>query len=123
MNVSGLDFHALPEPWWPYVFILLAGWLPTDLWRVLGVLSAGRLDETSPVIVLTRTIATGMAAAVIARLVLYPTGSLATVPTAVRIAALAAGFLAYLGAGQRILVAILVAEIVLVAPTLVAAMS
>jgi hypothetical protein len=25
--------------WWPYIFIAVAGWLATDLWRWLGVFS------------------------------------------------------------------------------------
>ena len=83
-----LGFHDIAAAWWPYAFILLAGWLPTDIWRYLGVLSAGRIDEASPWLGLVRAVATGMVAAVIARMVLYPSGSLADVPDAVRIGAL-----------------------------------
>lgn len=108
-----LGFHDIAAAWWPYAFILLAGWLPTDIWRYLGVLSAGRIDEASPWLGLVRAVATGMVAAVIARMVLYPTGSLADVPDAVRIGALVAGFLVYLLAGKRILVGILAAEALL----------
>ena len=112
--MSDLSFHSISAAWWPYVFILLAGWLPTDIWRYLGVLSAGRLDETSPHVALTRTIATGMVAAVIARLVLYPTGSLAMIPDAVRIGAMGAGFVAYLISGKQVLVGIFAAEAILI---------
>ncbi|BDA84720.1 hypothetical protein Sa4125_22620 [Aureimonas sp. SA4125] len=112
--MSDLSFHSLTATWWPYVFILLAGWLPTDMWRYLGVLSASRLDDASPYVALTRTVATGMVAAVIGRLVLYPSGSLAEIPDAVRIGALAAGFAAYLAAGRRVVIGILVAEAILV---------
>ena len=108
-----LGFHDIAAAWWPYAFILLAGWLPTDIWRYLGVLSAGRIDENSPRLELVRAIATGMVAAVIAQMVLYPSGALAAVPAAIRIGALAAGFTAYLLAGKRILVGIVVAEAVL----------
>jgi hypothetical protein len=112
--MGDLSFHSISAAWWPYVFILLAGWLPTDMWRYLGVLSASRLDETSPYVALTRTIATGMVAAVIGRLVLYPSGSLAEIPDLVRIGALVAGFAVYLVAGRRVLVGIFVAEAILV---------
>lgn len=110
---SDLSYGALSAPWWPFVFILLAGWLPTDVWRWLGVLSSGRIDETSPFIVAARAIATGLVAAVIARLVLYPGGSLAGIPDWIRIAALGGGFLAYLWLGRQTLIAIVVAEIIL----------
>lgn len=112
--MGDLSFDSIAAPWWPYVFILLAGWLPTDLWRYLGVLSSGRLDENSPSVAITRTIATGMVAAVIARLVLYPTGSLATIPDVARIGALVTGFVVYLALGKRVLVGILAAEAVLI---------
>ena len=110
---SDLSYTALSAPWWPFVFILLAGWLPTDVWRWLGVLSSGRIDETSPFIVAARAIATGLVAAVIARLVLYPGGSHAGIPDWIRIAALAGGFLAYLWLGRQTLIAIVVAEVIL----------
>lgn len=108
-----LSFDAPLGEWWPFVFILLAGWLPTDAWRYLGVLTAGRMDEHSPLASLTRAIATSMVAAVIAQLVLFPAGSLAAIPTVARIGAVAAGFVAYLVCGRRVLAAILVAEAVL----------
>lgn len=109
-----LNYGAMAAPWWPFVFILLAGWLPTDIWRWLGVLSSGRISESSPLIIGARAIATGLVAAVIARLVLFPGGSsLAAIPDWIRIAALGGGFCAYLWLGRQTLVAILVAEIIL----------
>lgn len=113
--IHDLSFDGIAAPWWPFVFILLAGWLPTDLWRYLGVLSAGRIDEHSPFAALARTIATALVAAVIAQLLFYPNGSLAEVPTFVRVGALATGFAAYLLAGKRIVVGIVFAEAVLLA--------
>ena len=109
-----LSFDAPWGDWWPFVFILLAGWLPTDGWRFLGVLTAGRMNEHSPLASLTRAIATSMVAAVIAQLVLFPTGSLAAIPMAARIGAVTAGFIAYLACGRRVLAAIIVAEAVLI---------
>ncbi|MBB3998706.1 AzlD domain-containing protein [Aureimonas pseudogalii] len=111
--MNGLSYDSIAADWWPYLFILLAGWLPTDVWRWLGVLSAGRFDENSPAIALARTIATSLVAAVIGRLILFPTGILADIPTAVRIGAVAGGFLAYLTLGRHTILAIVVAEIIL----------
>lgn len=109
----GAGYGDIAAKWWPYAFILLAGWLPTDMWRWLGVASAGRLDERSPYIAFARTVATALVAAVIGRLVLFPAGTLAEIPTAIRIGALAAGFGAYYWLGRQTLLALLVAEIVL----------
>ena len=100
-------------PWWPYVFILLGGWLPTDMWRYLGVLSANRIDETGEAAAVARTIATSLVAAVIAQLVFYPSGALADIPTWVRVTSLAAGFAAFELSRRRILLGILAAELVI----------
>ena len=35
------------QDYWPYLVIIVAGWLATDLWRWLGVLAGNRLQEGS----------------------------------------------------------------------------
>lgn len=101
--------------WWPYLFILLAGWLATDFWRYLGVFIGGRVSEDSDAMMLVRTIATALVAAVIANLIVFPGGALADTPTALRIGAAAAGFVAFLAARHNMLAGIVVAEVVLIA--------
>jgi hypothetical protein len=101
--------------WWPFLFILVAGWLATDFWRFLGVHLGGRIAEDSPALVLVRAVATALVAAVIGNLVVFPGGALAATPLALRIAAMAIGFAAYLIAGKRVIVGLLVGEAVLLA--------
>lgn len=113
--MSDLTFFGLPSPWWPYLFIVLAGWLPTGVWRYLGVLSANSISEDSTVLQLVRAIATALVAAVIARLVLYPTGSLAEVPSWARIGGLAVGFATYYFARRSIVAGIVASQLVLLA--------
>jgi hypothetical protein len=108
-----VTFDAIETWWWPFVFILVAGWLATDAWRFLGVYLGGRISEDSDLLVLVRTIATALVAAVIGNLVVFPSGVLAETSLWLRLAAAAAGFLAYLGLGRKVLVGIAVAEAVL----------
>lgn len=110
-----LTFDGLPQVWWPYAFILLAGWLPTDVWRYLGVVSAGSVSEDSTILQLVRAIATALVAAVIARLVFFPTGTLAEIPDWGRIGGLAVGFLTYFLVRRSIVLGILASQIVLAA--------
>ncbi|WP_349357307.1 AzlD domain-containing protein [Stappia sp.] len=106
---------TLADPWWwPYVMIVVAGWLATDVWRWLGVLASGRLREDSEALIFVRAVATALVAGVIAKLILFPTGALETAPVALRLAAAASGFGAFLLAGQRVVVGVLVAEVVLI---------
>jgi Branched-chain amino acid transport protein (AzlD). len=108
-----VSFSAIEAWWWPYLFILVAGWLATDFWRFLGVYLGGRISEDSELLVFVRSIATALVAAVIANLVVFPNGALAAVPLFFRILAALIGFLAYLAFGKRVIVGIAIGEIAL----------
>ncbi|MBA3446788.1 MAG: AzlD domain-containing protein [Pseudaminobacter sp.] len=108
-----MTFWSIDAWWWPFLFILVAGWLATDSWRFLGVYLGDRISEESELLVLVRAVATALVAAVIGNLIVFPSGALAATPLALRIGAAAIGFAAYLIFGKRVLVGIVVAEIVL----------
>jgi Branched-chain amino acid transport protein (AzlD) len=81
----------LDGPWWPYLALLLFGVLPTEIWRWLAVAFARRLDEDAPLLEWVRSVATALLAAVVAKLVIFPTGALAALPLWVRLGALGVG--------------------------------
>lgn len=110
-----MTFWSIDAWWWPYLFILVAGWLATNAWRFLGVYLGGRISKDSDFLVFVRTLATALVAAVIGNLIIFPGGALAATPLALRIGATAAGFAAYLYLGKRVLAGIVVAEAVLAA--------
>ncbi|MFJ7353980.1 AzlD domain-containing protein [Phyllobacterium sp. NPDC097923] len=109
-----MTWHSLTDWWWPYLFILLAGWLPTDIWRYLGVLIGGRVREDSDALIAVRAVATALVAGVIAQLILYPSGALAASSVFLRLGAAAVGFLAYLRLGRHVIVSVIAAEMVLI---------
>ena len=80
---------------WPYALLLLVGFLPNEIWRMIGIVLARGLDESAPVVVWVRAVATAVLGGVIVRIVLIPPGALANVPMAVRLGALAIGFAGY----------------------------
>ena len=99
----------MTENWWaPYLFIAIAGWLATDLWRWLGVLAGNRLKEDSEALHWVRAVATALVMAVTAKLIVFPTGSLEASPLWLRIGAATLGFIAFLLAGQRVIVGVAV---------------
>lgn len=108
-----LTFDAIDAAWWPYLFILLAGGLATDIWRWLGVLAGDRLHEDSEALIWVRAVATALVAGVIGKLILFPAGALAAAPVALRLGAAAAGFAAFAAARQSVFVGVLTAEAVL----------
>ena len=109
-----MSYQSIDAFWWQIAFILIAGWIATDLWRVVGVLLGNRVDEKSEILVLVRAIATALVAAVIAQLIVFPSGALADHTNIVaRVTAATAGFVAYLGSGRKVAVGVLTALAVL----------
>ena len=100
--------------WWPYAFVLIAGYVPTEIWRHVGVVLAGDLSEESPVLLWVRAVATALVAAVIAKLILFPTGALAETEPALRIVAAAIGFGTFKVTRDSVLAGVLVAEAILI---------
>jgi hypothetical protein len=101
--------------WWTYLVIIVAGWLATDVWRWLGVIVGNRLDEESEALHWVRAVATALVMAVTAKLVVFPTGTLAGSPLWLRLGALGLGFAAFLFFGQRVIVCVLVSIALLLA--------
>jgi Branched-chain amino acid transport protein (AzlD) len=94
--------------YWPFIVILVAGWLATDFWRWLGVLAGNRLQEGSEALHWVRAVATALVMAVTAKLVVFPTGVLETSPLWLRLAAAGLGFAAFLLSGQRVIIGVVV---------------
>lgn len=102
----------------PYVALILLGFLPSEVWRWLGILLGHGLDEESEAILWVRAVATALVAGVVARIVLFPPGALAGVQIEVRLVAIACGFLAYYFARRSPFVGVLTGEAVLIAGAL-----
>jgi hypothetical protein len=100
---------------WSYVLLVLVGFLPNEIWRWLGVVFARGLDESAPVVIWVRAVATAVLGGVIARIVLLPPGALASVPMAVRVGALALGFAGFLLVRRSPFAGIVIGEAALLA--------
>ena len=98
---------------WPYFVLVLVGYLPNEVWRALGLVLARGLDEDSEVVVWSRAVATAILAGVIAKLILFSTGALDTIPLWVRVAAAVCGFLAFLVGKRSVVVGVVAGELAL----------
>ncbi|MPZ56715.1 MAG: AzlD domain-containing protein [Rhizobiales bacterium] len=78
-----------------YLGLVLVGFLPSEIWRWLGVLLGRSLDEDSEIVLWVRAVATALVAGVIARIVLFPPGGLAGVPLEIRLGAIGCGLAAF----------------------------
>jgi branched-subunit amino acid transport protein len=104
------DWHAL-------VILLLAGVIPNQIWRMLGLMLGSGIDEGSELLVWVRAVATAILAGVIAQILVQPPGALASVPGWLRYAAVAAGFAAFLGARRSIFAGVICGEFLMLAGT------
>lgn len=84
-----------------YAAMLVAGLAVTYCWRFAGVLVARRLDAESDLLLWVRAVATALVAALCMRIVLFPAGLLAETALWVRLAAMAAGLVAFFAVNRR----------------------
>ena len=98
----------------PYLVLIAAGFLPNEVWRMLGIVVAHGLDEGSELVIWVRAVAPALLAGVVAKIILFPPGGLADVPLTVRLSAIAVGFLAFLSVRRSVLVGVLAGEAVLI---------
>ena len=101
------------EGLWLYLVLILVGFLPSDLWRMLGIAVARGLDEESEVLTWVRAVATAVLAGVIAKIVFFPPETLAAVPLTARLAAMVLGFIAYLLARRSVFAGVATGEVAL----------
>lgn len=111
---------ALSEQLWPYLVLILVGFLPNEVWRVFGLVASRGLDESSEFLVWVRAVATAVLAAVIAKLTIFAPGALASIPLSVRLIAVATGFAAFALIRRSVFAGVATGVTVLILGTLVA---
>ena len=99
---------------WPYLFIIVAGFAATDVWRYLGVFLSARINEDSEILRWVRAVATALVAGLVARLIVFPVGDLASAALSVRLAAAAIGIAAFFVLRRNMLGGILAGETALI---------
>jgi len=102
------DWHAL-------FILVIAGFLPNEIWRMVGLWFSGGVNEGSELLVWVRAVATAILAGVIAQILVQPPGALASVPDALRYGAVVAGFVVFLVTKRSIFAGVACGEIIMVA--------
>src|ERR1700745_1943924 len=104
------DWHALFS-------IVPAGFVPNEVWRMVGLWFGGGVDEGSEVLVWVRAVATAILAGVIAQILVQPPGALAGVPDWLRYAAVAGGCMVFLATRRSIFAGVVSGELLMLAGT------
>src|SRR5580693_10125551 len=100
------DWHAL-------LLLLLAGVIPNQIWRMLGLWLGSGLDEGSDLLMWVKAVATAILAGVIAEILVRPPGALASVPDFLRYGALAVGFVVFMLTRRSIFAGVVSGEVVM----------
>lgn len=106
--------HFLGDPQ-ALLVLVIAGFLPNEAWRMLGLWLGGGVDEGSELLIWVRAVATAILAGVIAQILVQPPGALADVPDWLRYGAVAAGFAVFMLTRRSIFAGVVSGEVVLVA--------
>ena len=104
-------------PLWPYLVLILVGFMPSEIWRALGVVVSRGLDERSEIIVWVRAVATTLLAAVVMKLLLTPSGALAAAPLLARLGAVLVGIGVYFLARRSVIAGVIAGELILISVT------
>jgi branched-subunit amino acid transport protein len=102
------DWHAL-------VILFIAGFLPNQIWRMLGLWFGSGIDEGSELLVWVKAVATAVLAGVIAQIVVQPPGALTSVPGWLRYASVAVGFMVFMVTRRSIFAGVVSGEIAILA--------
>ncbi|MFG1359289.1 AzlD domain-containing protein [Xanthobacter pseudotagetidis] len=101
--------------WTAVAIVVLVGFLPTEVWRMLALIAGRQVEEGSELFHWVKAVATALLAAVVARLVFAPTGLIVAVPLALRLAALGGGVLAFYLVRRSVFAGVLAGELILIA--------
>src|ERR1044072_5926042 len=103
-----MSAEAALGPWWPYLVLILVGFLPNEIWRVQAVVLSSGLDENSEILTWVRAVATTLLAGVVAKLLLAPGGALAAVPFAGRAVSLVVGLAGFFALRRSVIAGVLI---------------
>jgi branched-subunit amino acid transport protein len=101
--------------WQALLVLVLAGFLPNEAWRMLGLTLGGGVDEGSELLIWVRAVATAILAGVIAQILVLPPGALASVPGILRYGSVAAGLAVFVATKRSILAGVVCGELVMLA--------
>jgi hypothetical protein len=100
---------------WPYIALVLLGFLPNEVWRFLGLMLARGLNEDSEIVLFARAVSTALIIGVVAKLIVFASGALLTIPFQVRFGAALGGFIAFLAIRRSVFIGVAVGEALLLA--------
>src|SRR3954465_6699102 len=101
--------------WHTLLILFVAGVVPNQIWRMLGLWFGGGIDEGFELLVWVRAVATAILAGVFPQIGVQPPGALASVPDALRYGAVGAGLVVFLLTRRSIFAGVVAGEVFMLA--------
>ena len=94
----------------PYLALILFGFLPSEIWRMVAAVVAKRIDEDSEIFLFVRSVATVLLVGVVVKIVFLPSRELAAAPVWARCAAFGMAAAGFFAARRSVFAAIVAGE-------------
>ena len=94
-----------------WLTLTVAGTAANEIWRMSGVWLSHGVDPQGPLMLWVKDVSTALVAALIARLLLQPIGSLSSIAGSVRLIAFATGVAAYVFSRRSLAIGLACAEV------------
>lgn len=111
---------ALDDGFGGFLVLALVGVLAHEPWRWLGLVIGSRIDPDGALFRWVRAVSNALVAALVARLLFFPVGVLATTSLGLRLAALAVGYGVFFATRQNLAAGVLSGCLVIVAALVLA---
>lgn len=115
MSVWSATFDQWSGGLWPYLAVILFGFLPSEAWRFMSIFLARGIDEDAEILEWVRAVSTALLAGVVANIVFTPSGALAGVPLAGRLGAMGIGLAVYFARRRSVIWGVAAGEAAIVA--------
>ena len=106
-----MDLWAVLDP---YIVLVIFGFLPSEVWRVLSAFLVQGLNESAEILIWVRAVATALLAGIVAKIILHPSGALLHVPLWGRGGALLFAITMFFALKRQVIPAVLSGEAALV---------
>lgn len=98
----------------PYLVLVIFGFLPSEVWRVISAFLVQGVNEHSEILIWVRAVATALLAGIVAKILLHPSGALQLVPLWGRGGALLFAIAMFFALKRHVILAVLSGEAALV---------
>jgi hypothetical protein len=115
MSVWSATFDHWSGGLWPYLAVILFGFLPSEVWRILSIFLARGINEGAEVLEWVRAVSAALLAGVVANIVFTPSGALAGVPLAGRLGAMAFGLAIFFARRRSVIAGVAAGEAAIIA--------